>query len=271
MSKKTPHILVLIQDYKHLAGAIKYAFKLAHIFKAEVAIANMLSTNNKPIDFNLDQLIKQFNTNSIAYKEIELGRIENEPNNTIKLLDVVFIVSEFPSKNLSGLFKRNPIFKLLYKAKVPSFIIGEHTSLDCDLKNIIVPVDYKKETKEKMIWASYFGRFNQAVIHLIVPKEKSESILRKIKATLLFTKKMYEQFSFDYKIVKTSSKSEAIKEESYLFSEKYKSDLILLLSHGNNSWYSNYFGPREIKKYLVKKKNPILFINPLKDYYLPCS
>nr|WP_320120551.1 hypothetical protein [uncultured Marinifilum sp.] len=271
MTQKTQHILVLIQDMDHLEVAIIYAFKLANIFKADVVFAQLpLSKRieNKTLPY---QLIKTLNVSNISYKEVQITNPEKEPNNLIKELEAIFIVSQFSSKSLNYGLKKHKAFKYLYRARIPSFLVCDKTSVNCDLTNITVPVSYKKETKEKMIWASYFGRFNNAIIHLIVPNEKNESIIRKIKASLLFTKKMYEQFNFEYKIVKTDVKSGRIINESFQISEQYNSDLIVLLSQNSRSWYSSIFGPADIKMYLRNKKNPILFINPLKDYYLPCS
>lgn len=268
MGRKTQHILVLIQDQNYIRKAIVHAFKLASIFKAEVAftqISKNASNNQLP-----SGLIDELNTENIAYKWILLGNLAIEPNNTIKQLEAIFIVTEFAKGKLSA-FKKNEVFKYLYKAKIPSILLGEKSEENCKYQNITVPVDFKRETKEKMIWASYFGRFNKAVIHLFVAKHKAKATQRQIKATLIFTKRMYEQFNFDYKIEKSMRSSNWLRQDAYSFSDQFDSDLMVLLSQKNDGLLNKYFGPAEIKKFLRNKGNPILFINPLKDYYLPCN
>jgi hypothetical protein len=265
MGIKKQHILVLLQHADLSETAVLYAFKLAGIHNAEVAFLH-LKMNGKMLS---DELIQGYNSNDIPYKFVEFGNPKYEPNNIIKQLDVIFMLTQFSKEQISNPFQRNPIFKILEDAKVPTIVVSENTHANCDFKNIIIPVDHKAETKEKMIWASYFGRFNNAVIHLIAPNEKSELIKRKVDATLLFTKKLYEQFNFEYKIVKAESSSLSIKKEAFKISRSFNSDLIVLLSN-KNSLLSSYFGPKEIKRYLRKEKNPLLIINPLKDYYLPC-
>ena len=270
MGQKAQHILVLIQNLEHINVAITHSFKLAKIFKAEVAFSffqaeNPTVSNSLPTD-----LIEQLNPNSIPYKLIEFGNPEKEPNNSIQQLNAIFLITQFPINRINHSYKKNRIFKWLMDARIPTIVVSEKTNPECDFKNIFVPIDYRRETKEKMIWASYFGRFNQAVIHLIASNEKSEAMKRRIKATLLFTKKMYEQFTFDYKIVKAKSNSNRIKKESFQISKEWNSDLIVLMSDPN-AWFSSYFGPKELKRFLLKEENPILVINPLKDYYLPCN
>ena len=268
MGRKTQHILVFIQDNNHIRKAIIHAFKLATIFKAEVAFAYLPSTGGKqqlPVS-----VINELNQTDVPYREIWLGNPQVEPNNTIKQLEAIFIVTEFSHKMLQA-YRKSDIFHYLYRARIPSILIGAQTNEICNYQNIIVPVDFKRETKEKMIWASYFGRFNKALIHLFVANHKVESVQRKIKATIIFTKRMYEQFNFNYKIVKSPRSSNWLRQDAFLFSENYDSDLMVLLSQKNDGLLNKYLGPLEIKKYLRKKNNPILFINPLKDYYLPCQ
>lgn len=271
MSLKKQHILVLIQDTQNTSVAIKHAFTLAKMFKSEIAIAYFPSKKNKTHTSLNKDLIDKFNFVTIPYKIIELKNSHQEPNRCIQELDAIFIITQFQRSSISHFLKQNAIYKWILEAKIPSILVTEQTKSDCEYKNIIVPIDYRKESKEKMIWASYFGRFNDAIIHLIAPNEKSEGYLRTIKATLLFTKKMFEQFKFEYKITKTECSSRNINREAIKFSKNYNSDLIVLMSNRNPGWLASYSGPTQLKSILRKEHNPILFINPLKDYYLPCN
>lgn len=251
--------------------AFKHAFTLANIFKCNVAFTFFQKQMERPLNNSTIQLIKTYNSQNIAYQFVESGLSHKEPNNLIHQLEAIFLLTQFPIHRINNLYKLNPVFKWIFNAKIPSILLSEHTKLNCNYKNIIIPVNYRKECKEKMIWASYFGRFNQAVLHLVAANETSENLNRKIKATLLFTKKIFEQFKFEYKILKAQSKSNALDRESFELSAKMDSDLIVLMLNHQEGWFSTRFGPQKLKKYLCNEKNPILFINPLKDYFLPCS
>ncbi|WP_372751303.1 hypothetical protein [Labilibaculum sp.] len=271
MSRKKQNILVLVQDNDSNDIALQHSFRLARLFKSEVAIAFLESHKKEgkaPVNNNeIDAINKQ----SIPYRIIELKNTNQEPNRCIQEVDAILIVSQFSKNSLGGLLKRNFIFNWITKAKIPSILVSEQTNPNCEYKNIIVPVDHRKESKEKMIWASYFGRFNQAFIHLLAANEKSEGYIRNVKATLIFTKKMFKQFAFEYKILKAASTSKNINKEAIQFSKQFNSDLIILMSSRNPSWFDSYSGPAKLKRILKKEPNPILIINPLKDYYLPCN
>lgn len=260
-----------MQDCGRIDIALQHSFLFARLFKCEVAIAyleNQKKEGKVPVD---KKQIDAINKESVPYRIIKLKNSKNEPNRCIQELDAILIVSQFSRESIRHFLKRNFIFEWISKAKIPSILVTERTDPNCAYENIIVPVDHKKESKEKMIWASYFGRFNQAIIHLLAASEKSEEYVRNVKATLIFTKKMFKQFAFEYEIVRSKGTSKHLNKEAIEFSKQFNSDLILLMSSRNPGWLDSYSGPAELKRILKKESNPILFINPLKDYYLPCS
>ncbi len=270
MSLKKQHIFVLIQDQENINIAIEHSFTLAKIFGAKVALAFYPSKKDRnliSIENLLSEKSKQYD---IAYHFFEFGNLKNEPNHSIQQLDAILMVTQFSAKSLNY-FKRLSVYNWILNARIPSIALANNSNINCSYKNVIVPIDHRKESKEKMIWASYFGRFNKALIHLVAPKEKSESYIRTIKATLIFTKKMFEAFTFQYQIVKTNSKSKNINTEAIQISKNLNSDLLILMSNRNPGWIASHYGPGQLKRILREEKNPVLFINPLKDYYLPCS
>lgn len=270
MSLKKQHILLLIQDQNHLTIALEHSFTLARIFKAELAIAAAPSAKNYAPS-SIESIVKKKSKQcGIGYQIFEFTNSKTEPNDSIQQLDAILMLTQFTPKSLKK-FKRDAIYSWILTAKIPSIVLTDHTHTNDLYKNIIVPVNYRKESKEKMIWASYFGRFNKAIIHLVTAKEKYEPYVRSIKAMLIFTKKMFEAFSFDYQIVKTQRKSKDITTEALKISKSLNSDLLILMTNRNYGWLDAHFGPAQLKQILRNEKNPVLFINPLKDYYLPCS
>jgi len=267
MYKKNQHILLLVRSLNSNKNALNHALKIAHTFKSKILIANNPFSKNK---ITLKEL-----ENYISYipeaKTLQLSISDNEPNQSIKQLNIIFLLVEIDNKKDFKFFLKNNIFHWILNAKTPTFLIGNNTSLKTDYSNIILPIDHKKESKEKMIWASYFGRFNRSVIHLIPAKEKEDSFMKTIRNTLLFTKKMFSQFNFDYKILKSESTSKCIDEEAFTMQTTNESDLVILMTGKIQGVFLLRFNSRKIKHLLNSYANPILLINPMKDYYLPCE
>ena len=267
MYNKNQHILLLIQKLNPNKKALNHALKIANIFKSNVLISNSPFSKNKIPDEDLENYISDHDNAST----IQLTLAEDQPNKMIKKLNIIFMLIEIDEKNDFKFYLKNNIFSWILNAKIPTFIVGNKTSIKTDYSNIILPIDHKKESKEKMIWASYFGRLNNAVIQLIPASEKEEAFKKTIRNTLLFTKKMFSQFIFNYKIHKSEFSSKHIDEEAFKVATTNESDLIVLMTGKAQGVFFLRYNSKKIKHLINHYPNPILLINPLKDYYLPCD
>jgi len=267
MYKKEQHVLIITQHLNPTKNAINHAQKLAKIFKSKILISHSPFSKNGISQEELEN--DTFNEHEI--KTIKLNLIEQEPNQSIEKLNIIFMLVEIDEQKDFNFFLKKNIFNWILKAKIPTILIGEKTSSKADYSNIFIPIDHKKESKEKMIWASYFGRFNSATIHLFPAKEKNEVLMKTIRTTLLFTKKMYSQFKLDYQILNSECKSKCIDEKAFKDSKGLNSDLIILMTGKSQGVFFMSFNSKKIKLFMKNYTNPILLINPLKDYYLPCE
>ena len=267
MYKKNQHILLLIQQLDQNKNALNHALKIANIFKSKVLVSNSPFSKNYISDGDLDNYISDHDN----VNKIQLLVTKDQPNKIIKELNIIFMFIEVDEKNDFKFFLKNNIFSWVLNAKIPTFIVGNKTSIKTDYSNIILPIDHKKESKEKMIWASYFGRFNNAVVQLIPATEREDAFMKTIRNTLIFTKKMFSQFIFDYKIHKSKFSSKQINEAAFKASTTNESDLVILMTGKAQGIFFLRYNSKKIKHYIKTYPNPILLINPMKDYYLPCD
>jgi len=267
MYKKEQHILILTQHLNPNKNALNHALKLGKIFKAGILVSH--SPYSKKRTSNEEVKNNTFIDSEI--KTIKFDLSEQEPNKSIERLNIIFMLVEIDEQNDFKFFGGKNIFDWILKAKIPSILIGNKTSSEADYSNIFVPIDHKKESKEKMIWASYFGRFNAATIRLFPAKEENELFSRTIRTTLLFTKRMYEQFNFEYQIIKSECNSKCIDENAFKNSKDLNSDLIILMTGKAQGVFFLRFNSKKIRRLVCNYPNPILLINPMKDYYLPCE
>ncbi len=267
MYHKNQHILLLIHQLDPSKKALNHALKIGTIFKAKVLICKSPFTKNAIASETIENYISEHD----QVEHIQLENTKAEPNKSINQLNIIFMLIDIDAKNDFKFYLKNNIFSWVLNAKIPTFLIGKKTSNQTDYSNIILPIDHKKESKEKMIWASYFGRFNKAVVQLIPASEKDEIPAKTIRNTLLFTKKMFSQFLFDYKIHKSNTSSKHIDEEAFKAATTNASDLIILMTGKAQGIFFLRYNSKKIKQVISQYSNPILLINPLKDYYLPCE
>ena len=159
-------------------------------------------------------------------------------------------------------FRESNIAFLFVKGSSPDFL---------GYKNVLVPVDYRKASKENALWASYLGRFNQSTIHLVYAKETDSEQLSKLKQNLIFIKKFLSSLNIKHQFIPAESNSWGIFSETLTKASEWDGDVMIFAGSTNISLIDLLIGLPEEK--IIKKAGdlPILIINPLKDICILCD
>lgn len=219
--------------------------------KLEALSTEMTQKENYPIDF---LLLKS------KFKE----EVKSLPENCGS---VVLVLSSLESYTSSTPEK---ILKALSQARIPYIITQtalEHTNL---YKRILLPIDSMKESKEKVLWASYFGRFNTSFIQIFAGSYKDEYLRRQLQNNLKFIRKMLTNFEVEYDIDFHENKlnyDNAIIQ----FAQEKQCGMLLILAWPKGGLLGLISKPRELKWLKTEQKIPVMFLNPREDLYVLCD
>jgi len=274
MTKRTPHILVIIQNFSLEHNAIRHACVLAEIFRCNLAVAflkNKETPDSTAVSRKHKQLMALLPQTEIPVHSLLMDASEAEPNLSIQLLEVMYVVMQMDRKRELTGFSSKTMLKIMRRAKVPSIIVQGDTPIEDCYKKVFLPIGYQKINKEKMIWGSYFGRFYNARLFLLTANERTRELNQRINAMVVFTKNMYKQFSFQYEILTGKNKTNKIDAEAFQLARENETGLVVIMSSTHNNWLNDILGAPELKAILNSEKLPVMCINPNKDYYLPCN
>ena len=82
---------------------------------------------------------------------------------------------------------------------VPFLFIPSGAPLS-SFRNIVIPVDLRKENSDSLLWCSWFGRFNQSEITLIAASEKRKETQRLVARNVLLAKNLFQKFNVAHKL-----------------------------------------------------------------------
>jgi hypothetical protein len=97
------------------------------------------------------------------------------------------------------------------------------------MKNIVFPVDFKKEQKEKLVWAGYLVNHYKAKIHICYQPSTDSRIKAKTKSNLIFSKNYLTEKNADFEIVALPGKK-SLGDESIQFAKEAGSNMILIMT-----------------------------------------
>ncbi len=151
--------------------------------------------------------------------------------------------------------------KVLIKSKVPFLVVQDKPSEKHRFTDIVFPVDFKAETREKLYWAIYLGKYFNSKVHVFKPPTTDKSLVRMINTNLNFATRYLIQNNIDYQI-HVGKKSGNFAKETIDFSQEIKADLILITTTKSANMTDFMLGLPEQEIINNSAKIPVMAVNP---------
>jgi len=125
----------------------------------------------------------------------------------------------------------------------------------------LLPIDFKRENKEKANWIYYLARNFGARFVILKSKVKDKGFKRKIISNIKYIESFLKGHDVDYEIM-TAPGKESFKKEIISFAKEHKADLILVMATRDIRWIDYMLGAPE-QYILANPENlPVMCMNP---------
>lgn len=229
-------LLHVVKEDKHLATAEK---------KLQKETARLSAENNYPIE-------------SVLLK----GSIFNEISKyTTEVTDISLVVmGTHGIKGRQKYFGSNAL-RVIVGSPVPFVVVQDPPENMDKVSNIVFPVDFKSETKEKLQWAIFMGKYFNAKVHIFKSPISDKSLAKKVNTNLNFTVRFLIQNNLDYEI-HTARKNGNFNKQILEFSNQQKTDMILVTTTKHITFFDYLLGAPEQYVLANTSRIPIMVINP---------
>lgn len=276
--KKDQYIAAYIADYTHSEVVLSYSLFMANMLRKGLILLRIVdpkytSETTSEAEKHLQELKTKIHlNNNVTYCAIK-GNTKDILTALPVALNVVTVIGAV-DKNAhrkSPLSKKN-VLKNFSECKTAFLLAQEPLKNSDTLQNIAFSIDFKKESKDKFLWASYFSRFNNSFLHSFSPKYEDEFLRAKWFDNTKFLDKMFASLN-----VKYEKHSIAKQQSQYLDIDvlQYAStkDISLLVSTTTKERdvIEYFIGVQEDKTIVNEYKIPILYLNPREDLYVLCD
>ena len=127
--------------------------------------------------------------------------------------------------------------------------------------DIVFPVDFKKEQKEKLVWAGYLVKHYNAKIHILYQPSNDSRIKAKTKSNLIFSKNYLAEKQADFDILTLPGKK-SLGDESIEYAKQIRAGMLLIMTTKNISFQDYVLGADEQQIIANQEKIPVMCINP---------
>ncbi|WP_372948880.1 hypothetical protein [Mariniphaga sp.] len=267
--KKEQKIIVFITFTPADKSLILNGIKLASVFKKELCLVYRLNYKNSKQSEAFKNKLAEYTIplkKEIPALKISILLIQENLREVPDILaddyEAILFVAD------AGQFKK--FSKALTESPVPFLFVHSESPVS-SFKNIIFPIDLRKENSDSTLWSSWFGRFNQSEIIAIAANEKNKESQKQIARNVSLAKKLYLKFNIKHKMFKGQKSSLQNSFEALEFALSEKADLLILLGSSVITPLDWLIGLPERKIIRNSGKLPVLLVNPRRDNYILCD
>ncbi len=154
--------------------------------------------------------------------------------------------------------------KVIVKSKVPFIVVQDPPADQDKYHNIVFPVDFRNENKEKIKMAIFMGKYFDSKIRFLVTITTDKNILKKTNTNINFAIRYLIQNNIEYEIHEVPRGNFA--EQTIDFAQKISADLILIMTTKNITVADYVMGASEQFIIANSSKIPVCCVNPKATY-----
>jgi len=265
-------LIVVPWDFSHVADhALAHAVKIGRMVGNDICLLHIVDNSITPkahldkvnhLKKLIEENVKKYNI-PISY-HISKGSIFSAIAEYVNEVEASLVV--MGTHGMKGMQKLTGSWalKVIVKSKVP-FIVVQDPPADQDrYHNIVFPVDFRGENKEKIKMAIFMGKYFDSKIHMVVSVSTDKNIQKKTKINLNFAIKYLIQNNIDYEIHDMPKGN--ISQQTIDFAQKINADLILIITTKNITFADYVVGASE--QYIIANSSriPVCCVNPMTSF-----
>lgn len=175
------------------------------------------------------------------------------------------------NKSITSLGKSiSSTLRKLRKSRTP-FLMTPQALHSRSFKDVVYVMGYLKQEKEKILWASYFGRIYKSNINVIVPNASDQFFKTGVNGNMATMEKLYKNIDITHENIPLKFNIHKIYKEAIIYARDKNAGAFITLSTLRPDIFDFFGGSIEKKLICNKHDVPILCINPRDDLYILCN
>ncbi len=269
---KEKEMIVVPWDFTKVAeNALQHAVKISRMVNSSIVLLHIVNRGIKTAEYKKteDKLKVVADEASAKYRietdfKIMPGTIFTAISEFVNEAEPNIVV--MGTHGLKGMQKLTGSWalKVIVGSKIP-FIVVQDAPRDMDkYHDLVFPVDFRSENKEKLRMAIFMGKYFESRVHILKDVPGDKSLLKKTNINLNFAIKYLIQNNIEYKIHDLPKGNLA--KQTIEFAEKLKADLILIMTTKNINMADYVMGAQEQAIIANSSGIPVCCMNPMANF-----
>lgn len=259
------NLILVPWDFTQIAEfALQHAVKIAKLTDSQVQLLHVVKKEKEEegittkLNAVADETESKYNIRpDIIIREGSIFKVITDVAND---LDVNMIVMGTHGMKGMQKFTGSWALKVIAGTKAP-FVVVQAPPEHNQFENIVFPINFRIEDKEKLKWANYIAHFFKTKLHVVYQEVNDMDLKHKIVANLRFAKRYFEERGIDYEIISLRGE-DSLAEETIEYSRETNSGMIMVMTTKHISFQDYVLGADEQVIIANKYRIPVMSVNP---------
>ena len=263
--EKLDRPIIVPWDFSQVAeNAFQHAVNISKILNRQILLLHIVS-DEKSAGSKEEELVASSEKMGNEYGkkphvEVVEGSIFTAIGDTAKEKKAeMIIMGTHGMKGAQKLFGSKAL-KVVVSSRIPFLVVQEKPVKDT-IDTILLPIDFRRENKEKANWIYYLARNFDARFVIFKSKARDKGFRRKVISNIKYIESFLKSHDVAYEIV-TASGKQSFKKDIISYSKECNADLILIMATRDIKWVDYMLGAPE-QYILANPENlPVMCMNP---------
>ena len=269
---QTSRMLLVPWDFSLMAEfALEHALRIAKTLDKEITLLHVVEKNST--DEKKQEVLAKLDE-----KAAEVNKLHGIQPYTLVLEGHIFsAISDYAGETEANMVIMGThgiqgaqkvtgswALKVIAGSKVPFLVVQSHPNNTERFRNIVFPIDFRSEDKEKLFWAIYLGKYFNSTVHIFRKLATDSSLLKKTNVNLNFAIRFLIQNNVEY-VIHDAPKGNFNK-ETIKFAQEISADLILIMTSKHITFFTYFMGAPEQEIIANDARIPVMCINPRANF-----
>jgi nucleotide-binding universal stress UspA family protein len=258
--------IVVPYDFTEITDmAVAHAVNYSKLLRAQIVLLHIVKKESaeivQRIETVADTVEKQYGVRPETI--VKEGTIFKTITQVSEQLNAILVI--MGTHGMKGMQKLTGSWalKVIVGSRMP-FIVVQAPPKNKEIANIVFPVDFKTENKEKLKWVEFVARILKTKIFLLSSASKEGAVDARTKANVVFCKKFLDEKGINYELAICEGGSN-FAQETMNFAKKIDADLIITMTTRDIAFHDYVLGAQEQFIIANEAHIPVLVINPRTD------
>ena len=254
--------------------ALKHASQLAKIFNKQIILLHVLETgmleSSKSKEQKENEASKKLQVLADDNKKeseietsfvVKQGNIFDQIGEQADELNVALVV--MGTHGVIGMqhVVGSKALRVITNSNRPFVVVQKKQMKEHGFKNIVLPIDFSKQTKQKLVWAVELSKVFNSTFHVLADFEDDEYTSKAVNNNIAYAENYLRKNECNFTVARAPKGDFA--KETIRFSSSVDADLIVIMTNQEQGLSSYIIGPYEQNVIANDAQIPVMTLNPV--------